>query len=213
MKHLNYVVITSVTRDDQPLELAAHFVDTAAQIQKLNVPVEYLIPDFQLNKTALTMIANSKPSVLAHNIETVERLTPIVRNKASYKKSLNLLQYLRLNYPKIITKTGFMTGLGETMDEMEATINEISPYVDILTIGQYLPPSPAAIPVKKVYTEREFETLKNIAAFSGISVVYSGTFVRSSYRAGQAWKLATETANKKRRAFPAHTDKDAKILI
>ncbi len=195
MARLQYVVITSVTRDDDPKSLAAYFNHIGNLLAKKKLMFEFLIPDFNLNQQYLDLAVQSDPEVLAHNIETVERITPLIRNRASYKKSMDLLQYYKQKHPKIITKSGFMTGLGETLFEIEQTIRDLKGLVDILTIGQYLAPAPTSAPVKKEYTTEEFNAIQEIAENNNIPVIFSGPFVRSSYKAYEARNRAQQTRN------------------
>ncbi|MES0488565.1 MAG: lipoyl synthase [Leptospirales bacterium] len=194
---LEFTVITSVTRDDQPEELAAHFANIAVLLKKKAVNTELLIPDFNGSSTCFDRIADSNPCVIAHNLETVERLSGPVRKNASYKKSLQVLQYYRQKYPKIIVKSGIMTGLGETMSEIQTTLRDLyESGVSIVTVGQYLRPSSGQMEVARMYTENEFLEIEGYARKLGFSGVACGPFVRSSYRAATYWKMVKSKLEK-----------------
>jgi len=182
---LKFVVITSVTRDDDPIGLSSHFHDICIELKKLNLGVELLIPDFRLDRNCLDHIGEASPTVIAHNLETVKRLSGDIRPQASYEKSIELLKHYIVHYPKIIVKSGFMVGLGETPDEIIQTVTDLKlAGVHVLTIGQYLQPGDGQTPVVKYYSEDEFLNLKDIALEIGIKHVESGYFTRSSYKAG-----------------------------
>lgn len=187
---LNYVVVTSVTRDDLPDGGASHFATLVKRLKNKipGIRVELLIPDFRGNLSALELVLKSNPDVLNHNIETVERLYEIIRPGADYQRSLNILKTSKELNPNIPTKSGIMVGLGETMDELVKTLNDLkNACVDIVTIGQYLRPTKHQIEVKKYYTPEEFEKLKEIGEKIGIKCVLSGVFVRSSYMANEVF--------------------------
>lgn len=184
--NLNYAVITSVTRDDLSDGGANHFYETITQIKKLNpqCQVEVLIPDFKGNTEALRTVLSAKPAVLNHNIEVVFSLFPRIRPQGEYNQSLFVLKQSKQIQKKIPTKSGFMIGLGENMEEILALLDDLrSVQVDFLTIGQYLQPTPNHIPVQKYYTPDEFDLLKQKALEKGFVHVESGPLVRSSYRA------------------------------
>jgi len=183
---LSHAVITSVTRDDLPDGGATLFAETIAAIREicLNTSVEVLIPDFQGRRPALDAVIGAKPDILGHNVETISRLYPRVRPQADYSQSLALLKTIKTADPGIITKSGVMVGLGETAAELMETIFQIyEAGVDILTIGQYLRPGPAHLPVHRYYCPEEFESLKIHAQSLGFAWVEAGPLVRSSYRA------------------------------
>jgi lipoic acid synthetase len=187
---LKYCVITSVTRDDIELGGAKHFAKTIEEIRKLDksVKIEILTPDFKGDKKALDIIIEAKPDVFNHNIETVSGLYKKARPMANYTQSIEVLKYVKEN-SNIITKTGLMTGLGESLKELEETFKDIfSINCDILTIGQYVAPSKAHLNVEKYYTVEEFEELKYIAQKAGIKEVVSAPLARSSYKAYESWK-------------------------
>lgn len=181
---LRHAVVTSVNRDDQPDGGAAIFAATIAAI-RARVPgcaVEVLIPDFKGRWDALQIVLDARPDVLNHNVETVPRLYRTARAGASFKRSLELLR--RSQERGLLTKSGIMLGLGEERPEVEETIREIrAAGTDVLTIGQYLRPSPQHLPVLRYYTPREFDELRAFALGLGYAHVESGPLVRSSYHA------------------------------
>lgn len=185
---LRYVVITSVTRDDLPDGGASHFARTIRAIRGLDptIKVEVLIPDFKGNLSSLTRVLEESPDVLNHNIETIPRLYPKVRPQADYKRSLNFLKRSKENYPYILTKSGFMLGLGETREEVISLLRDLrKAECDFLTIGQYLQPRADRLPVVRYVPPEEFEEYKKIAEEMGFTSVASGPFVRSSFHASQ----------------------------
>jgi len=188
---LEYVVVTSVTRDDLTDGGATHFVQVTNTIRKKcpGVEIEVLIPDFMGSKAALETLVDAAPEVLNHNIETVKRLYPDVRPKAAYARSLKLLFQAKEMNRSIITKSGFMVGLGETEDEVKQLMHDLRlAGCDILTIGQYLSPSSGHYPVKKYVRPEVFEKYKKMAKTEGFQGVASSPFVRSSYRAREYYK-------------------------
>ena len=188
--NLDYVVITSVTRDDLEDGGAKHFKKTIDEIRKLKpqTKIEILTPDFKGDKKALDIIIESMPDVFNHNVETVPSLYKKARPQAIYKRSLEVLSHIKKNSSGIITKTGIMTGLGETEEEIIQTIKDIKEAnVDILTIGQYIRPSVKHLPVIKYYKEDEFEKLRQIALDTGIKACVSSPLARSSYRAHETY--------------------------
>jgi len=194
---LHYIVITSVTRDDLPDGGAALFAETIKEIHKKipDVFVEVLIPDFQGNADALHTVVKARPDVLNHNLETVARLYPQVRPEAVYHRSLELLKRVQLNDSSISTKSGLMLGLGETDDEIKETLQDLlEADCTILTIGQYLQPSSAHLPVKRFVHPEEFDSWRESALSMGFSEVASGPFVRSSYHARELYESAKKSA-------------------
>lgn len=188
---LEYVVVTSVTRDDLSDGGAAFFAQTIAAIRKSmpGVPIEVLVPDFQGNKDALGIVAGSRPDVLNHNLETVPRLYDTVRPGAVYRRSLDLLKQGRRLEPGIITKSGLMLGLGETAKEIRDALSDLAATgVSLLTLGQYLQPSGAHLPVVRYVPPAEFDTWRKTALEMGFSEVASGPFVRSSYHAHRLYR-------------------------
>ena len=183
---LAYVVVTSVDRDDLPDFGAGVFRDTVLAIRERRPEcrVEVLIPDFQGNDGSLRTVLDARPDVLNHNTETVPRLYRMARPGGRYARALELLDRARRYSPAIPTKTGLMVGLGETWDEVVDVLRDLR-RVDcqILTIGQYLRPSLAHLPMVRYYTPEEFKELKRIALGLGFGHVESGPLVRSSYHA------------------------------
>lgn len=183
---LNYVVVTSVDRDDLPDFGAGHFASVIREIKAVRPEcrVEVLIPDFQGQETPLRITLDARPDVLNHNTETVPRLYKIARPGGRYTRALELLDRARTIAPEIPTKTGIMVGLGETMDEIVAVLRDLRKVdVKILTVGQYLRPSMANLPMDRYYTPDEFREIKRIALELGFGHVESGPLVRSSYHA------------------------------
>lgn len=186
---LDYAVLTSVNRDDLPDQGAGHFAACIIAIHDANSDtlIEVLIPDFRGSKEAIQTIINAQPKVIAHNIETVERLQGAVRDKrASYHQSLQVLSSIKQQNPTIYTKSSLMLGLGETHEEiMQAMVDLRKANVDIITLGQYLRPSQWHAPVAKYYPPEEFAYYKSRAEELGFLFSISGSLVRSSYRAGE----------------------------
>ena len=184
---LRHAVITSVNRDDQPDGGAAIFAGVIREIRS-RVPgctVEVLIPDFKGDWTALGVVIEARPDVLNHNTETVPRLYREVRPGARFSRSLELLR--RCKEAGLVTKSGIMVGLGEEWDEALETIHAIrGAGADVLTVGQYLRPSPEHLPLRRYYTPEEFQEIKTFAQALGFSHVESGPLVRSSYHAEEA---------------------------
>ncbi len=181
-----YAVITSVARDDDELLLAQHFANITKQLNQMDIEVELLIPDFHLKEKYFEIIAESKPLVLAHNIETVEELSRSVRPQADYKRSLNLYRYFHTYYPKLILKAGMMIGLGENMEQIKTTLfNLKDASVEIVTVGQYLQPSSKQVSVKNYLEEDIFLEIENFCEELGFLGYEVGPFVRSSYMASR----------------------------
>jgi lipoyl synthase len=183
---LNHIVVTSVNRDDLPDGGANHFAKTVFWIKTLNpgIRVELLIPDFEGNLQALETVVNSGIEILNHNVETVPRLYSKVRPGHSYECSLNILKRAKEMRDPILTKSGFMLGVGEAYDEVMATLQDLRERnVDIVTIGQYLQPSNRQLRVERYVTPDEFEGFKTEAEKLGFRHVESGPLVRSSYHA------------------------------
>lgn len=183
---LRYVVITSVTRDDLPDGGAGHFA-RCIRLLRTTLPdrrVEVLIPDLQGSPEALERIVDAGPEVINHNIEVVRSLFPVLRPQGDYKRSLRLLAALD-RCGDIVSKSGFMVGLGETRDDLVALLGDLAAVrCQRLTIGQYQQPTRRHWPVARYYTPDEFAELKAIALDFGLSQVEAGPLVRSSYRAG-----------------------------
>lgn len=184
---LNHAVITSVDRDDLPDYGAAHWVETIQAIKQLNpsVTIEVLIPDFMGHIDLISSIINEHPDVISHNMETVRRLTPVVRSVATYDRSLQVLKQIAES--PIPAKTGIMVGLGETIEEVEETMDDLlSVGCSILTIGQYLQPTRKHYPVQEYVTPQQFDSYRETALDKGFKMVESGPLVRSSYYAEKA---------------------------
>ena len=183
---LQHAVITSVDRDDLPDGGAMIFADTIRETRQ-RVPgcrIEVLIPDFQGSESSLHTVLDAGPDVLNHNIETVPRLFRLARSGGRYPRSLELLDRSRHYKPAIPTKTGIMVGLGEDVDEVVSVLDDLRRVgVSILTIGQYLRPTPKHAPMARYYHPDEFATLKSLALEKGFAPVESGPLVRSSYHA------------------------------
>jgi lipoic acid synthetase len=186
---LRYVVITSVCRDDLEDGGAEHIAKTIKAIKLLcpTIIVESLIPDFRGDDGSIKKIVKSKPEVISHNIETVPRLTPKVRDaRASYEQSLLVLKKIKDINSLIYTKSSIMLGLGESEEEVIQTIKDLrSVGVSILTIGQYLQPTPKHLPLIEFIAPEKFNWFREIAERKGFVYVASGPLVRSSYRAGE----------------------------
>ena len=183
---LKHTVVTSVNRDDDNLGGARIFAETIRQIRDLSpgCRVEVLIPDFQGLEEALKIVVDAQPDVLNHNTETVPRLYRVVRSGARYERTLRLLENAKALAPAMVTKSGVMVGLGETMTELVDVFRDLgSRGVDILTVGQYLRPSRDHLPISRFYTPEEFQFLKDEALRFGFRHVESGPLVRSSYHA------------------------------
>ena len=184
---LSHAVITSVDRDDLPDYGAAHWVATIKAIKELNptVTMEVLIPDFMGHTDLISSIINAQPDVISHNMETVRRLTPVVRSVATYERSLQVLKQVAES--PIPAKTGIMVGLGESIAEVEETMDDLLAVgCSILTIGQYLQPTHKHYPVQEYVTPQQFDSYKETALSKGFKMVESGPLVRSSYYAERA---------------------------
>jgi lipoic acid synthetase len=185
---LNHAVITSVTRDDLPDGGAALFAETISRIH-FRVPgctVEVLIPDFKGNVDSVKLVVEAHPEIIGHNLETVPRLYPSVRPHASYERSLELLHLAKCHDPNVLTKSGIMVGLGESIEELIKSFTDLRRGgCDILTIGQYLRPSRLHLPVVRYYTPDEFLSFREAGYEAGFRWVESGPLVRSSYQAGK----------------------------
>lgn len=186
---LEYIVVTSVNRDELPDGGASHFAAaiTALKRESPRTTVEVLIPDFQGVEASLAIVAQARPHVVAHNIETVERLTPTVRDRrAKYAQSLRVLEYLKQRPERLYTKSSVMVGLGETDAELEQTFKDLrGAGVDVLTLGQYLQPSQFHLRVERFASPEKFAELQKLAESYGFLYVASGPLVRSSYRAAE----------------------------
>lgn len=191
---LKHAVITSVNRDDDNLGGARIFAETIREIRTIasDCRVEVLIPDFQGIDEALQIVLEAKPDVLNHNTESVPRLYRVVRSGARYGRTLRLLENAKQFSPGMVTKSGLMVGLGETMTELVDVFRDLAERkVDILTVGQYLRPSRDHLPIARFYTPDEFAYLKEEALRLGFRHVESGPLVRSSYHAHEQADGAT----------------------
>jgi len=183
---LAHVVVTSVDRDDVPDGGASIFAATIREIRArlADISIEVLIPDFQGNEAALYSVLDAGPDILNHNTETVPRLYRMARSGGRYARTLELLDRSRRYAPSIATKSGLMLGLGEERDEVLSTLGDLRRVgCAILTLGQYLRPSPSHLPMARYYRPDEFAELKTMALEMGFAHVESGPLVRSSYHA------------------------------
>jgi len=184
---LKHVVITCVTRDDLPDGGAEHFYNCILAVrERTGAAVEVLTSDFMGNRAAISRVIQARPDVFNHNTETVPRLYQKVRRNAQYQRTLDLLAQVKEEDPSIPTKSGLMLGLGETLEEvLEVAADLRGVGCDMLTVGQYLQPSPHLLPVEKYWTPEEFDYIGEQCRLLGFSMVASGPFVRSSYHAGE----------------------------
>lgn len=190
---LRHAVITCVTRDDLPDGGAAQFARTIQAIRATSpgTTVEVLISDMKGDRASLDTVMDARPDVLNHNVETVEALYALVRPQAKYERSLDVLRYCKAVRPEGLTKTGFMVGLGETDDQIDRLMDDVlETGCDILTIGQYLQPSPAHAPLKRYVTPEQFDAYRDLALSKGFRHVASSPLARSSYRAQEALETA-----------------------
>lgn len=186
---LTHVVITSVTRDDLQDGGASAFAEVVRSVRSRapGCTVEVLVPDFQGDERALARVVEAHPDVLAHNVETVPRLYARVRPQASYQRSLMLLRRARERDTDLVTKSGFMVGLGEEWDEILQVIHDLRQVgCELLAVGQYLRPTRAQLPVTRYVAPETFEAIRRAALEAGFGWVEAGPFVRSSYRAETA---------------------------
>ena len=196
---LKYVVLTSVTRDDLPDGGAEHWYRTVVAVRELTgAQVEVLTPDFLGNRMAIRRVIESRPDVFNHNTETVPRLYHRVRRNADYQRTLDLLKQVKEEAPDMPTKSGLMLGLGETRDELLEVFADLRGVdCDMLTLGQYLQPSPEHLPVERYVPPEEFDEIGELARKLGFSMVASGPFVRSSYHAGEMAEEMELTASRR----------------
>ena len=182
---LNHTVITMVTRDDLKDGAAAHIAASIRAIRRASpsTVIEVLTSDFNGNEDALAAVMDARPHIFNHNLETVERLSPIVRFRAKYRQSLRVLQRAAELAPgMVVTKSGIMLGLGETRDEISRTMDDLRAHgVTVLTMGQYLRPSPRHLPVMEYIRPEVFEELRGLALSKGFLHVASGPLIRSSH--------------------------------
>lgn len=186
---LKYVVITSVDRDDMPDHGSAHFAETVTELRQRdpNLKIEVLTPDFLGNREWLRKIAVASPHVFAHNVETVERLTPKVRDpRAKYRQSLDVLKIIKEENPNCYTKSSLMLGLGETDEEILQTLKDLREVgCDVVTFGQYLQPTQRHLKVVNFVTPEKFKYWNDVSEEMGFMYVASGPMVRSSYKAAE----------------------------
>jgi lipoic acid synthetase len=183
---LRYVVITSVNRDDLPDGGSSHFAATVREVRRAlpQARVEVLTPDFCGDRDAVARVLDAGPHVFNHNVETVPRLYRRVRPQADYRQSLDVLAFARRYSESVLTKSGFMLGLGETEEEVRALLRDLrAAGVDVATIGQYLQPTRRNLPVVAFIEPDQFETYRDYGLALGFRMVFSGPLVRSSYMA------------------------------
>lgn len=188
---LKHAVVTSVNRDDDNVGGAKIFAETIREIRRQapGCQVEVLIPDFQGRDDCLQIVLDAQPEILNHNTETVPRLYPAVRSGARYQRTLRLLENVKRFAPGMVSKTGVMVGIGETMEELLEVFADLARRkVNILTVGQYLRPSKDHLPMTRYYTPDEFAFMKREALKMGFQHVESGPLVRSSYHAHEQAK-------------------------
>lgn len=198
---LRYVVVTSVARDDLKDEGAGHFAETIREIRALmpQTKIEVLIPDFSGRTELLQKVADTRPEVISHNIETVRRLSPLIRPQAGYDSSLSVLKHLKVLSSDIFTKSSIMLGLGESREEVVETMHDLrATGCDILTIGQYLAPTQMKrhLKVERFVAPEEFEDLRRAGMDLGFKHVMSGPLVRSSYIAEEGYKGCLEALSR-----------------
>jgi lipoic acid synthetase len=185
---LDYVVVTSVDRDDLSDGGAAHFAEAIRRLKEIpGLLVEVLTPDFQGDPEAVRTVGRAAPDVFANNLETVRRLTPAVRDgRAGYEQTLGVLARMKAEFPGIFTKSSIMVGLGESPAEVAEAMRDLRAVgVDVLTLGQYLRPSAWHLPVVEFVTPEAFAGYERLGREQGFRYVASGPLVRSSYRAGE----------------------------
>jgi lipoic acid synthetase len=190
---LRYVVITSVNRDDLLDGGSVHFAETVRYVRRRlpDARVEVLTPDFCGNLDAVARILDAEPHVFNHNMETVSRLYRRVRPQASYRQSLEVLRFAKEYRSEVLTKSGLMVGLGESVSEVKQLLRDIrSAMTDVATIGQYLQPTRRNLPVAEFITPDQFEEYRNFGLSIGFQAVFSGPFVRSSYMADEVHATA-----------------------
>ncbi len=195
LMNLKHVVVTAVARDDLKDGGAAVFAETVRAIRRKNpfTSIEVLPSDMGGKEENLALLMDAKPDILNHNIETVRRLTPRVRARAKYERSLEFLRRAKEMQPTIPTKSSLMVGLGETKEEIIEVMDDLrANHVDIMTIGQYLQPSKSHLKVEKYYRPEEFAELREIALTKGFSHCEAGPLVRSSYHADEQVNAAAK---------------------
>jgi lipoic acid synthetase len=183
---LRHIVITAVARDDLKDGGADHFAKTIEAVRAAvpGIVIEVLTPDFHAKEECLAIVAAARPHIFNHNLETVERLTPAVRSRAKYAVSLKVLRRMKEIAPEVVTKSGLMLGLGETEAELFQAMDDLrAHHVQVLTLGQYLRPSPQHLPVVEYIHPDAFQRYEKVAYEKGFEFVASGPLVRSSYHA------------------------------
>jgi lipoic acid synthetase len=194
---LKHVVITAVARDDLSDGGANHFAETIRAIRELDpdIVIEVLTPDFNGKESSLQLVLQAQPDIFNHNLETVERLTPVVRSRAKYRLSLEVLRVAKELDGGVVTKSGIMLGLGETEPELFQAMDDLrEAHVQVLTLGQYLRPTPNHLPVVEYIRPELFELYKQVAEQKGFDYVASGPLVRSSYHAADYHPARRRTA-------------------
>jgi lipoic acid synthetase len=195
---LRYVVITSVNRDDLEDGGSRHFAETVRQVRRAlpEARLEVLTPDFCGDLDAVARVLDSGPHVFNHNMETVPRLYRRVRPQADYRQSLDVLAFARRYATGVLTKSGFMVGLGETTDEVHALLRDLrASGTDVATIGQYLQPTRRNLPVEEFIQPGQFEAYRDYGLSLGFKMVFSGPLVRSSYMADVVSEAAVPKLN------------------
>lgn len=204
---LRHVVITAVARDDLPDEGSGHFAACVRAVRERlpRATIEVLPADFHARRDCIDRVMAAGPDIYNHNLETVERVTPIVRSQGDYRRSLDHLAYAREAAQHLLTKSGLMVGLGENTTELEAAMRDLRDVgCDILTLGQYLQPSPRHFPVDRYYRPEDFESMARFAQALGFLAVAAAPFVRSSYNADAVFEQ-TRTG-----PFDANQDTDTR---
>jgi lipoic acid synthetase len=194
--NLRYVVITSVNRDDLEDGGSSHFAETVREVRTAlpGARVEVLTPDFCGNTAAVARVLDAGPHVFNHNMETVPRLYRKVRPQANYQQSLDVLAFAGRHNPDVLTKSGFMVGLGETESEVHQLLRDLrAHHADVATIGQYLQPTRRNLPVKEFIAPRQFDSYRDFGLRLGFKMVFSGPLVRSSYMADLVSEEATRS--------------------
>ncbi|MEP6955987.1 MAG: lipoyl synthase [Chthoniobacterales bacterium] len=184
--NLKHVVITAVARDDLKDGGANHFARTINAVREMDpsIIIEVLVPDFHAQEWCIDLVLEAAPDIFNHNMETVERLTPVVRSRAKYRTSLEVLRKAKERSPKVVTKSGVMLGLGEREPELFQTMDDLRDIgCQVLTLGQYLRPTAQHLPVVEFVTPERFDAFGEIARAKGFDHVASGPLVRSSYHA------------------------------
>lgn len=187
---LRHVVITAVARDDVEDEGSSHYAACVRAVREVapKASIEVLPADFKARRDCIATLCDAEPDVYNHNLETVDRLTPVVRAQAKYRRSLDVLRIVKELRPGMPTKSGLMVGLGESRSELRQAMRDLRDVgCDVLTVGQYLQPTPKHLPVARFYTPDEFEEITAEAESMGFAGVACGPFVRSSYNAGEVY--------------------------